>query len=297
MANPYLVATRVAPFLPINLIRAIVGLGAWAAWAKKGKATGRFEGNLHRVTGLEGRALRRLSRRGMSSYARYWAEVFELGRMTHSTIDARIRTTGADAHALEQIRAHECISVVLSHSGNWDIVGAWTSRNYGPVSTVAEILEPREVFDEFVAFRKKLGMTVLGHEGGATFRQMIRLGKTEGGVLALLADRDLSGDGVETTMWGHGVRVAPGPAALALATKTALYPLAVYYEKLHGRRRWKARSRWGTVMDFGEPIEVSEGDKSERVLAMTHLWVAFIADKVAAHPEDWHMLQRFGWTE
>src|SRR5690606_10374140 len=127
-------------------------------------------------------------------------------------------------------------------------------RNLATVRTVAEVLEPRKVFDEFVAFREALGMTVLGHEGSSTFRQLIRIAKNDGGVIALLADRDLSGDGVQVEMWGHRVRVAPGPAALALATDTDLYPLSAHYERLHGARRRAARSKWGSVMVFGPKV-------------------------------------------
>ena len=46
----------------------------------------------------------------------------------------------------------------------------------------------------------------------------------DGGVVRLLTDRDLSGTGIEVEMWGHRVRVAPGPAAFAIAAKTHRSP-------------------------------------------------------------------------
>ncbi len=123
------------------------------------------------------------------------------------------------------------------------------------------------------------------------------IGLREGGVIALLADRDLSGSGVEVDMWGRKVRVAPGPAAYAIATTTQLTVLHVRYERIHGARRWRARSRWGIVMEFGEPVTVPEGSKSEQIAAMSQEWAAFLADRILTYPEDWHMLQRFGWVE
>ncbi len=294
--NGFLVATRIAKFTPITVIRLAAGLGAWIAWLKRGKAVRRLEDNLHRVTGASGRKLRRISRKGMASYARYWCEVLELGRLKPKAMDARMRTVGMD-RALTEITSTGTIVVVLSHSGNWDLVGAWTCRNLGLVRTVAEVLEPRHVYDEFVAIREKVGMTVIGNEGSSTFRQLIRIAKTDGGVMALLADRDLSGTGVPVKMWGHDVRVAPGPAALAIATGNTLYPLFVRYERLYGGRRWRARSRWGTVMDFGPQIDPPEGTKQEQVAAMTQEWASFLADRIHDNPEDWHMLQRFGWVD
>lgn len=293
--NAFLTAWRISRFLPIWLIRAIAGFGAWVAWLRRGKAVRRLEDNYHRVTGLTGRDLRRLSRRGMASTARYYAEVLELPRMSGETIDARMRTVNIE-ESLKSIADKGRICVVLGHSGNWDLVGAWTCRNLGTVRTVAEILEPREAFDQFVALREGVGMTVLGLESG-TFRRLMSIGVREGGVIALLADRDLSGTGVEVDMWGHRVRVAPGPAAFAIATDTTLAVLYARYERIYGARRWAARSRWGSVMEFGGVIAAPQGSKAEQIDAMTQEWATFLADRIANYPEDWHMLQRFGWVE
>ena len=294
--NGFLVAMKVSRYVPVWFIRLVAGFGAWIAWVKHGKGVRRLEDNYHRVTGLEGRELRRLSRLGMASAARYYSEVLELPRMTGDVIDARMRTVGI-ARSLESMKRDGRICVVLGHSGNWDLVGAWTCRNLGTVRTVAEVLKPHEVFDEFVKVREKVGMTVLGLEGSGTFRELISIGLRDGGVIALLADRDLSGSGVEVEMWGRKVRVAPGPAAYALATKTELSVLHVRYERIHGARRWRARSRWGIVMEFGEPVAIPAGTKTEQIAAMSQEWATFLADRIRTYPEDWHMLQRFGWVE
>jgi len=159
------------------------------------------------------------------------------------------------------------------------------------------VLEPREVYDEFVAFRENLGMQILGHEGGATFRQLLRIAKSEHTLLCLLSDRDLSGHGVAVSMWGQQARVAPGPTALALAARTALIPVSVHYERLSGARRRAAKSRWGIVMSFGDPLLPEDFTGSDKVGTMTQAWAEPFSRGIAAHPEDWHMLQRFGWAE
>ncbi len=287
---------KVSRFAPRWFIRMVAGFGSWIAWLRRGKGVTRLEDNYRRVTGLEGRELRKLSRRGMASAARYYAEVLELPRMTPTQIDARIRTIGIDA-ALADIKENGRICVALGHSGNWDLVGAWTCRNLGKVLTVAEILKPREVFDEFVRLREGVGMTVLGLEGGGTFRQLMSIAIRDGGVVALLSDRDLTGTGMEVEMWGQKVRVAPGPAAFSIATKTTLSVLYARYERIHGARRWRGRSRWGIVMEFGPIVTIPEGTKAEQIAAVTQEWATFLAGRILAYPEDWHMLQRFGWVE
>lgn len=294
--NGFLFAFKASRYIPTPVIRAIAWSGATVAWSRRGKATRRLEDNLHRITGLEGRELRRLSRRSLLSTARYYAETFTLGRLSGEVIDARVRMTGA-APVHEAMAADGKVVIALSHSGNWDIVGAYACRNIGPVVTVAEVLKPREVFDAFVALREGVGMRILGHEGGATFRELVRIGRSTGGVLCLLADRDLSGSGIPVPFAGHQAKVAPGPAALAIATRSPLFPLMVHYERLHGAAARRARSRWGIVMTFGEPIDPADAPKDDAVGHLTRAWVEFMGRQIQQHPEDWHMLQRFGWTD
>lgn len=293
--NLFLTAWRASAKAPIGVTRTAASAVAWWAWATHAKPATRLEDNLHRVTGLEGKELRRLSRRGMASAARYYSEVLELGRMDHSQIDARARTENFE-DVREVLEGDKPLVAVLSHCGNWDMVGAWASRNLTPITAVAEVLEPREVFDEFVAMRERVGIQVLGHEGGSTFRRLIQLARGDRGLICLLADRDISGHGVEVDMWGTQVRVAPGPAAVAAAGRTSVMPVMLHYERLRGARRRAAGSRWGVVMTFGPVIDPADFPKETRVEDASQAWASWMADRIAEHPEDWHMLQRFGWV-
>jgi KDO2-lipid IV(A) lauroyltransferase len=294
--NAFLFAWKASKVLPVSVIRGAAWSVAMYGWATHAKAASRLEENLAKVTGLTGKPLRALGRRGMASTARYYAETLELGRMKPAAVDARVRLEGFDEvkHAI----ADETGTVaVLGHNGNWDLIGAYACRNVIKITAVAEVLKPREVFDEFVALREQWGMRILGHEGGATFRQLIRLARSERTMLCLLSDRDLSGKGIEVQMWGRGVRVAAGPAALAHAAHSNLIPVGVYYERLHGSRRRAAKSRWGTVLSFGRPLYPDDFTGDDKVSAMSQAWATQLADAVSRHPEDWHMLQRFGWIE
>lgn len=295
--NSLVVAMRASRYLPRSVVRAGAWAGANVGWLRKTKARKRLEDNLTRVTGLEGKELSRLSRRGMVSSARYYSEVLEMPRITPSQADARVRILNPEP-SLPQIHAAGGVVIVLSHSGNWDMVGYFSARAIAPVTSVAEVLEPREMFDEFVALRERIGIRIYGHEGSSTFRELLREAKgSEERIYALLADRDLSGTGVTVPMWGHEVKVAPGPAALAAASGLPLMPLIVYYERLHGSRRRAARSRWGLVMRFGPTIFPADHKGPDAVATMSQEWTAWIAGQIAEHPQDWHMLQRFGWID
>ena len=294
--NSLLLAMRVARYTPRSFVRGAAWLGANIGWVRGGKARTRLEDNLHRVTGATGRDLSRLSRAGMMSAARYYAEVLEVPRISSDQVRARVRMVN-ELEAARVIHETPGAVIALGHSGNWDLVGAKTVLEIAPVTSVAEVLKPREVFDKFVELRAKIGLRIYGHEGSATFRELLREATSgEERVIALLADRDLSGSGCEVTMWGHRVKVAPGPAALAIASGQPLITVTSYYERLRGARRRAARSKWGIVMEFGPVLDPAGHKGREGVEALSQEWAGWIAAQIAAHPEDWHMLQRFGWV-
>lgn len=293
--NAFVTATRVSAALPISVTRATASAIAWWAWATQAKPARRLKANLVQVTGKHGRELRRLTRHGMASTARYYAEMLELGRMTPAQIDARVRLEGYD-QVRELLAEDRGLVAVLSHMGNWDLIGAYATRNIIPVTAVAQVLKPREVYEQFVALRENIGISVLGHEGSSTFRRLISLARSERVLVCLLADRDLSGSGVKVDMWGSAVKVAPGPAALAITAKTVIVPVSIHYERLHGAERRAAHSRWGSVLRFGPVIDPQDFPEDGKVDAMSQAWATWMAGEIADHPEDWHMLQRFGWV-
>lgn len=289
-------AWRVASRVPGSVLRGATVLVADVTWWRHGKSVRQLEHNLERVRpGLSPRALRRLSRRGMRSYMRYYGETFSLSSWSHDQLQARVRTVGDDSVRAE-LAAGRRVVMALSHQGNWDLAGAWATVYLAPVTTVAERLEPEELFQEFLSFREGLGMRILALSGGGdVFRELLRVvGHSEGpGVVPLLADRDLTHRGLEVDMFGHRARVAVGPAALAVATGAPLYVAGISYERLTGARRRAAGGPWGIVVDF-RPIDTAaaSGTQRERVAEVTQAWVDELAAMISVHPEDWHMLQK-----
>lgn len=292
----YTTAWRVGPRLPEVLVRAATVVAADVTWLRRGGGVRRLEANLARVRpGLDRRALRRLSRAGLRSYLRYFGEVFTLPGRTSAQVDARVRAVG-DGPLRERLAAGEQVVLALGHLGNWDLAGAWATRNLAPVTTVAERLEPPEVFEQFLALREGLGLRIIALDpsgGGGVFRQLLQVCRTGPGLLPLLADRDLTRHGIEVDLFGRRARVAAGPAALAVATGSPLSVAVVRYERLRGARRRAAGSPWGVVIEFG-PILAADPklSREQRVSALTQVWVDQLAAGIAAHPTDWHMLQR-----
>ncbi|QAY71138.1 phosphatidylinositol mannoside acyltransferase [Xylanimonas protaetiae] len=300
VAKAYTFAWRHAAKVPEPVLRGAFALAADIVWLRRGGGVRRLEANYARVRpDLDAAAVRRLSRVGMRSYLRYFREAFTLQNVTPEQVLARVRVEGIE-HARGVTEDGEAASLALGHLGNWDLAGAWATPNLAPVLTVAEKLKPEALYDEFVAFRRSIGIDVLGLGDPGVFRDLVRGGKAGRRIIPLLADRDLTASGVEVDLAGHRARVAAGPAALALAAGIPLLPLMIRYERLDAARRKVARTPWGIVLRFYPPVPVPEADpgmsapdrRRAQVAAMTQGWVDAMAHFLRESTEDWHMLQK-----
>ncbi|WP_299445103.1 phosphatidylinositol mannoside acyltransferase [uncultured Phycicoccus sp.] len=233
---------------------------------------------------LDDAALDALVREGMRAYLRYYCEAFRLADLGPADLAARVRAEG-DGPVRETIDAGGSVVCFLGHLGNWDLAGAWGGVNLGHVTTVAERLEPEKVFREFLEFREGLGMTILPLTGGPDVFGSLREAARRPGIIPLLADRDLTRHGVTVDFCGHPARMAPGPAALALAERRPLFPVSIRHER-RGRG-------WGIVITFHPPVEApTAGATREKVVAMTQACADVLGAAVREHTADWHMLQR-----
>lgn len=235
-------------------------------------------------------AAHRVTRLGMRSYLRYFAEAFRLPGLPERHIDTRVRVINADVVRAD-ISAGTSVVLALGHNGNWDLAGAWAARHIAPVLTVAEKL-PDGLYEEFVQFRNSIGIEIVPLEGGTTFRSLLRRVSEQPWVIPLLADRDLTAHGIEVDLAGTQARVAAGPAALARAKDLPLVATAIYYERLTGARRRAAASPWGLVIEF-IPVPTTNADGEQRsVPELTQAWVDALFGAMARTPQDWHMLQK-----
>ena len=173
------------------------------------------------------------------------------------------------------------VVLALPHVGNWDAAAAWVVSNGWPMITVQERLKPEAVFEQFLAYREKLGMKVLPLTGGER-PPLDVLGEhlNRGWVVPLLADRDLSRAGVEVEFFGGRTRMPAGPAILAIRSGAPIFAVDLWFDE----KRTLARMR---------PITPpTEGPLDERVKKTTQQLADAFAAGIAEHPQDWHMLQK-----
>ncbi|AZG44231.1 phosphatidylinositol mannoside acyltransferase [Gordonia insulae] len=260
---------------------------SWArsAFEKGGDLAGRRRGgpvqlrrNLARVIGTTPeRVPDDLVAAAMRSYARYWYEAFRLPAQDLATTAATVTISERDRTELTAVvERGKGVILTLPHTGNWDMAGVWLVQHYGGLSTVAERLEPESLFNRFVEYRESLGFEIFPLSGGEEppyGRLAARL--RAGGIVCLVGERDLARHGVPVTFFGERTRMPAGSARLAIETGAALLPAHHWFTDAPN-----------SMVSCGPEIDVSGG-----VAATTQALADAFARNIAAHPQDWHMLQ------
>ncbi|HKC28953.1 MAG TPA: phosphatidylinositol mannoside acyltransferase [Jatrophihabitans sp.] len=256
-----------------------------AATVRNGPGTRQLRKNLRRVVGPGMSDLRMdaLVSEALRSYARYWLETFRLEAMDHAAVAASFNDNMTGVENLNAgLERGKGVVLALPHSGNWDASGIWLVSHSGPFTTVAERLRPESVFDRFVAYRESIGMEVIALTGShrppmEVLAERLRANR----VVCLLADRDLSRNGIEVTFFGEPTKMPPGPALLAATTGASLHAVHSFFVGDDG---------WGH--SISAPIELPDGRLRDRVSFGTQRIADLFAEGIAKRPADWHMLQR-----
>jgi KDO2-lipid IV(A) lauroyltransferase len=218
----------------------------------------------------------------MLSYARYWMEVFRLPVISRERFVENTLSIGEEKTVHANLAAGRGVVIPLPHMGNIDAAGAWIiARGAGRFTTVAERLKPESVYLRFLAFREALGFEVLPASGANSRFGILAQRLRAGHLVCLPADRDVTGSGIEVEFFGEKARMMGGAAALAVQTGAALMPATLWFEG----------DNWAVHIHQEIPVPDS-GDKRERVAAMTQQVARVFEEGIAAHPADWHMLQR-----
>lgn len=169
--------------------------------------------------------VRRWAVRSYRNYARYWVEGARLPATSPAEVRRRLVLDNYERF-VEAAESGRGVVVALPHIGSWEWGGAFIAADGHPMTSVAERVEPPELFEWFVEQRRAMGLEIvpLGEESGRTILRVLR----SGGVVGLLCDRDIVGNGVEVELFGERTTLPAGPATLALRTGAVLLPAVIY---------------------------------------------------------------------
>jgi KDO2-lipid IV(A) lauroyltransferase len=276
-------------YLAYRFFTAVLGVLPEWAMRRLGEGLGRLawyiaprrrrlvQRHLRRVLGNDADVEQR-SKLMFARYGRYWTEVFWLKPNRRSEIVEHSDILNEEALQRSK-REGNGIILVLPHMGNWEVAGAVAASIGIPVLAAAENLPNPLITDWFVEIRKMVGIDIvlIGKGLRASGELAKRLG--EGGTVALLSDRDLSGRGVPVVFFGEETTMPAGPVALADRTGAAIHVVGSYFKP--GR---------GHIYKVADPLPLPDcEDRDQRIAAGVQSFAKVLEEMIKIAPEDWHL--------
>jgi phosphatidylinositol dimannoside acyltransferase len=279
----YLFAWKVIGILPEKTAYQLANFVSDQILRKNGKGIQRLRSNYKRVVpSISNSALEALTKEGMRSYLRYWFDTFRLNKWSKSRI---IETTFVVRENLlrDPIETKKGCIIALPHAGNWDHAAAYFCSTGIPITAVVERLKPEAIFKKFLAYRQSIGIEAISHREKTIPILMERL--NQGKLVALVADRDMSRNGIEVNFLGGIAKMPAGPAILAIKSGS---PLVTAYIRYLDE---------GIEITFDETIQLPiSGSEEEQIRIVTQSMADNFAKRIKDSPVDWHMLQRI-WVD
>jgi KDO2-lipid IV(A) lauroyltransferase len=180
------------------------------------------------------------------------------------------------------------VIIASAHYGSFDIISQVLARRGVPITVMVTRVTPEWLSDYVTDLRGARGVKfiLVEEEGGSggtnlgALKESITLLRS-GGVLAVLADRNLEQRGVTVPFFGYDTVVAPGVAKMALRTNS---PVVVSIARRLDNYRFS--------VTFDEPIE-PEGSASNPDDIRDFLTKIFarLEAHIGVNPEQWVLLQ------
>jgi len=279
----YLFAWKLIALLPEKSAYKLADYVSDRIYKKNGKGIKRLRSNYGRVMPeYSSQKLEEITKLGMRSYLRYWFDTFRLSKWSKNRI---ISTTQVIRENLlrDPIQSKQGCIVALPHAGNWDHAAAYFCSTGITLTAVVEKLKPEAIFKKFLAYRESIGIEAISHKEKTIpiLTQRLQAGK----LIALVADRDMSRNGIEVNFFGKTSKMPSGPAILAIKTGAPLITAYVRY------------TPGGIEIIFDEIIKPTNSEsEEEQIKIITQSMADNFAKRIKENPVDWHMLQRI-WVD
>lgn len=214
----------------------------------------------------------------MRSYGRYYAEALWIRERRVGQMLAATEIDGLQ-HLLDARDAGNGMVLALPHMGNWEAAAPIAVSNGIDVVAVAEVLGNRRITDWFTEMRGEVGIEIVLATGRLEVMRRLEEAVAENKAVALLADRDLKGRGVEIEFFGERTTMPPGPASLAVRTGAPLLPVGCYFTEN------------GYKATIHPPMEIPDrGSKNETVEAVTQELARSLESIIREAPSQWHLV-------
>ena len=263
--------------LPGPMIRSL-GRGFGTVWGAVDR-TRRSMARRHmsRVLG-DGADIETASAEMMRAYGRYYAEAIWARAKRVEGMLAETEVVGLQ-RLLDARDAGTGMIVALPHMGNWEAAAPVAVSEGVPIVAVAEVLPNRRITDWFTEMRAEFGIEIVLATGRVEVMRQLEQAIADNKAVALLSDRDLKGKGVAVEFFGESTTLPPGPATLAVRTGAPLFPVGCYFRD----------GGYRVVVHEAVPVP-EEGNRTEKVAAMTQTLAKELEEIISEAPQQWHLV-------
>lgn len=165
---------------------------------------------------------------------------------------------------------------VFCHLAGFNLAcGTTLVSRYAPISIVAEPLQPMRLREQVNALRSSGGLSVIEADRSSTLRILRRL--RAGEVVALAADRGVTGTGVRVPFFGREALLPGGAAALSLRTGAPV--LVVLSARLADNRV--------SLEVLPAPAARRTGDFDQDLARLIRGWMSVFEEHIRSRPGQW----------
>ena len=224
-----------------------------------------------RAAATDPRALERLVRSAYRHAARYYLEVARTPAIRVADLEARLGIETPDV--VDEAFAGGPVIFVGLHFGSLELPGLFLASRVGGAVAPMETLDDPGLQDWFVRTRGAAGIRIVGLREA---RRELLAALRDGTSVGLVGDRDLTGGGILTDLFGAPATLPLGPAMLAVESGARAYVVGV---RRSGVGRYRGRL---------ESVDVpSDGDRRARVTATTNAIATAFERIVEDAPDQW----------
>lgn len=221
---------------------------------------------------------RRIARQVFRNFAKYLVDFFRFSIVDRDYIDKFVRIEGLN-NIDEALSKGKGVIALSAHIGNWELGGSVLSLSGYPLSAVVLTHKHKKV-NEFFKKQRLAGM-VKPIEIGMALKECYRVLK-DNKILALMGDRDFTGNGFRIKFFGKKALIPKGPSAFSYRIGSAIVPTFMVREDDDTFR-----------LIFEKPIYPDrsiEEDASARQL--TERYLSVIESYITARPAQWYAFRK-----
>ncbi len=206
-------------------------------------------------------------------------EFFRIPRMDVKTFKERVKIEGLE-EALKLFERGKGIFLLLSHFGNWEMMGVMSKVIGNPIMVIAKPMKRNEWVDQFITrIRSKAGLEVVSSvKAGRKVMQALSRNRVVG---ILIDQRAKRSEGIWVDFFGKKAPTTPSLAVLAMKTGAPVLPVFMVRDGFQHR------------LIIKEPLElIRTGDIKKDVEANTQLFNHTLESMIREYPDQWFWVHR-----